>query len=181
MSADEYQEEEFSFISLFTSLTTYKAITLIIFVGLVVYFNSLFGEFVWDDIPQVVFSPLVTSLSVIPEIFSISQVNIFYRPFFLSYLTIVNVISHGNVFFFHIFQLGMHIINAILVFLIFRKYFKEIIALVLSLIFLVHPINVEAVSYISAVSDVIVFSLRNHCFILVCVQTKWFSTQYMGR
>lgn len=135
----------------------HKFYILLIGIGFFVYFNSLFGDFIWDDIPQISFSPLANSLSSIPTIFTIGQGNAFYRPIFLSYLTVVNVLFLGNVFFFHLFQLSMHIVNTLFVFWIFKNFFKEIIAFSLSLIFLVHPMNVEAVSYMSAVSDVLVF------------------------
>lgn len=135
----------------------HKFYLILIFIGFLVYFNSLFGGFVWDDVAQIVSSPLTNSLSSISTIFTIGQANVFYRPFFLSYLTVVNVLFQENVFFFHILQVGMHIANAMLVFWVLKRFFKEIIAFVISLIFLTHPINAEVVVYMSAVSDVLVF------------------------
>ncbi len=135
----------------------HKFYFILIFIGFLVYFNSLFGGFVWDDVAQIASSPFAHSLSSISTIFTIGQADVFYRPLFLSYLTLVNTLFHGNIFFFHIFQVMMHIANAILVFWVLKRFFKEIIAFVISLIFLTHPMNVEAVSYMSAVSDVLVF------------------------
>lgn len=150
-------EQEFSFKNFFVPLTTLKAIHIIVIVGLIVYANMFFNDFVWDDIKQIAASPLVHSFSYIPTIFTMGQVNVFYRPIFLSYLTIVYTLFHGNVFFFHLLQVIMHILNTILVFILFKKLVKQSIAFIVSLIFLVHPMNVETVAYMSAVSDVLVF------------------------
>lgn len=135
----------------------YKFYLLFVGIGFFIYFGSLFGNFVWDDVAQIPSSSLANSLSSIPTIFTIGQGNAFYRPIFLSYLTIVNVVFHGNVFFFHFFQLFIHLINTFLIFWIGKNFFKENIAFFIALVFLVHPMSVEAVSYMSAVSDVLVF------------------------
>jgi len=153
----EDQEVSFNFKQIFSPLTTKKAILIIVVLGFIVFFNSLFNGFVWDDEKQIVVSPSSHSLSSIPTIFTIGQVNVFYRPIFLSYLTVINTLFQGNVFFFHFFQVGMHIINVIIIFLVLKKLLNEGIALIISLTFLVHPMNVEAVVYMSAVSDVMVF------------------------
>ena len=46
-------EQDFSLKKLFSPLTTLKAIHLIIIIGLVVFCNGLFDNFVADDIPQI--------------------------------------------------------------------------------------------------------------------------------
>lgn len=157
MPHNDLHKEEFSFKSFFIPLTSIKACFIFIVVGFIIYGNTLFNEFVWDDITQIVTSPL--TLSSIPSLFTSGQVGIFYRPGFLSYLIIVNTLSHGSVFFFHIIQVGMHILNAFLVFILFKKLINKNIAFISALIFLVHPINTEAVVYISAVADIFIFTL----------------------
>ena len=146
-------DESPSFEKLFVPFTNKKAIIWLIVIGITIYFNALFGDFVWDDYAQIVNSSLAQGLSNIPQIFSVGQLGIFYRPVFLSFLTLINSIFGGNVFFFHFFQISIHISNAILIFLLFRKFFGKNTSFFLASLFLVHPINTEAVSYISAVSD----------------------------
>jgi len=51
----------------------------------------------------------------------------------------------------------MFIVNAVLVFLLLNKFLKRNLAFVLSLIFLVHPINQDASAYISNLQDVMFF------------------------
>src|SRR6266567_485460 len=56
-------EHGFSFTQLFKPLTTTKAISIIVLIGIIVYFNSLFNGFVSDDASQIVDNSLVHSLS----------------------------------------------------------------------------------------------------------------------
>jgi hypothetical protein len=50
MTHDEKENEDFSFYDLFVPLTTKKIFIFIVAIGLVVFFNSLFGQFVWDEL-----------------------------------------------------------------------------------------------------------------------------------
>jgi hypothetical protein len=58
-------------------------------------------------------------------------------------------------FFYHLTQLAFHIVNSILLFYLFRKFFPRTPAFIAALIFLIHPINTEAVVYISNLQDVL--------------------------
>ena len=54
----------------------------------------------------------------------------------------------------HIVNLGFHLINILLVFILFNNLFKKpILALLISFFFAVHPMNVEAVTWVSARSS----------------------------
>src|SRR5205823_5660731 len=65
--------------------------------------------------------------------------------------------SGANYFLFHSFQIIFHIINACLLFLFLKHFFRKQIALILSLIFLVHPINSEVALYVSDTQEVLFF------------------------
>src|SRR5438552_923030 len=58
------REEDFSIKSYFVPLTSFKAIYLIAIIGLIVYFNSLFNGFVWDDLSNILFNPQIRSLNI---------------------------------------------------------------------------------------------------------------------
>lgn len=115
------------------------------------FFNGLFGNFVWDDKIYIVNNPELRNTNL----FSLFGENIFnkalyYRPIPAIYFSILVNTFDTNTFFYHLIQLTMHITNSILVFIVFKNFLQKKISLFLSLIFLVHPIQVESVSYIAA-------------------------------
>jgi len=138
-----------------------RYIFLIILIGLVVYFSSFFNQFLWDDEEFLVNNPAVHSIKNIPLFFqgktadasgNIIENSSYYRPLSSSIQTGLYVISAGHPWLFRLFQVAVHLINAVLVFLLLSWFFptKSLLAFFLSLIFLVHPANSEAVSFISA-------------------------------
>ncbi len=155
------QDFTFDFKQFFSPLTTRKAICFIAVIGIIVYFNSLFNGFAWDDRPQILENDLTHSLSNIPKLFLGSTfpggIGAYYRPFLSVSFTVIYSLFGAQPFFFHILQITIHILNSILLFVFFRKFFNKQLAFFLSILFLVHPINVEAVSYISALNDPMFF------------------------
>jgi len=140
-----------------------KKIWIIVFLGLVVYSFGLFNGFVWDDEEQIVNNVFVHSVKNIPLLFQSSTFNTggagvlsgtYYRPLMMTFFSFVYQIFGPNPFFFHLFQLSFHILTAILIYYLFKHFFKESISFFLTLIFLIHPASVEAVAYISAVQDI---------------------------
>jgi len=80
----------------------------------------------------------------------------FYRPI----ITLVNFISFDligqNAFGFHVVNLGFHILNAILLYLlIFLLFKRELLSLLTALFFAAHPIHINSVVWISGRTDVI--------------------------
>ena len=73
---------DFSFYDLFTPLTNKKVITFIILIGFAVYFNALFGQFVWDDLNYIINNADITDINL----FHLFSKNIYnsggqYRPY----------------------------------------------------------------------------------------------------
>lgn len=141
-------------------------ILLIVLLGLIVYANSLFNGFVWDDQPQLLENPLIRSVRNIPQIFSgssfysaVSQkaYGYYYKPLMTIFFTLIYSVFGANPFFFHLIQIVFHIINSILVFFLLKRWFNKKTSFAVAAIFLVHPMNVEAVSYVSAVQHVLFF------------------------
>src|SRR5579871_2990835 len=155
-------EEDFSFTNikrLFFPLTTIKIIHFIILIGIIVFFNASFNAFIFDDDAQIITNQSVHSIAGISDIVQNTMHSVFtsdyYRPFpFIIYAVIYNYFQE-NSFPFHVVQLFFHITNAVLIFLIFKKYLKEGIAFFLSILFLIHPINEAAVVYLANLQDVL--------------------------
>ncbi len=155
------KEQDINFRSLFVPITTKKAIILIIIIGFIVFFSTLFNGFVADDHNQIQYNPSIQSIFNIPKLFisstfedvSNGQRGNYYKPILTTTFSLIYFVSNENVFGYHLFQILIHIFNTILIFLIFNTFFRKKISLLASLIFLIHPINVEAVVYVSALQE----------------------------
>ncbi len=123
-----------------------------------VYSFGLFNGFVWDD--EVMFQ----NAGSIPG-------TVYFRPVISTvYWTIYNVFG-PRPFSFHFFQLVFHIATAVLVYYLFKRFFKETISFILAIIFLVHPVIVEAVSFASAMQEV-AFTLTGIIGLYLFVSTE---------
>ena len=142
-------------------------ILLIVVFGFLLYFNSFFNAFVWDDEEQVVNNSAVYSLSNFSSYWTGSTFNsgggtrlggLYYKPLMTTAFSLIYTFFGPRPFFFHLFQVGLHIANSILLFLVFKSLFKkERLSFILAMVFLVHPINVETVVYVSAFQDTLFF------------------------
>jgi tetratricopeptide (TPR) repeat protein len=155
-----------------TSIIAFIPILIIVIVSCAVYFNALFGDFVYDDKQQILDNPWIRDLKNIPTIFSksvasfevASVISNYYRP--LMHTTyMVN---------YHIFGLkpwGFHLVNilfhcgvSVLVFLIIRRFLtKDKVTtfsvylsppFIAAMLFATHPIHTEAVTWIAGLPDV---------------------------
>ncbi len=144
------EEKDFNFQDLFVPLTTKRAIIFIAIIGILVYFNSLFNGFVWDDhvLNNLNYHPL--DFSSYFGINTFNNAGYYYRPFALLYYQLIYYLTNNFTFFYHFFQLLLHFSNCVLILLFFKKFISQKIAFLMSVIFLIHPINVESVVYIAA-------------------------------
>lgn len=157
---EDLTRTNFSFKKLFIPLTALKAVHFIVIIGLIVYFNSLFNPFLFDDLSQIVDNPGVHSITKIPDIFlnnikTQQVITEYFRPLPFTFYAVLYSFFQENTFFYHITQLIFHISNSILIFLIFKRFLKQGIAFFLSILFLIHPINEETVVYIANLQDVL--------------------------
>ena len=157
-------EDELNFSDLFVPLTAVKAICFIVVIGIVVFFNSLFNNFVGDDHTQISNNSKIHSLTYLDDYFLESRLDqenknaigsTYYKPLLDTAFALTYAIAGDNSFAYHFTQLLFFVINAILVFLLFRSFFDLKIAFLLGVIYLVHPINSEAAIYISAMQEVL--------------------------
>jgi len=143
-----------------------KAAFIILILGFMVFFSILSNGFVYDDVAQISNNPLVHSLLNLPYFFlggtffdagTQQLISVFYRPILSTVFAFLYTFSGGYPFLFHLFQVLLHCANALLVFLLFRKFFKEKVSLFFAILFLIHPINQEAVAYISDLQENLFF------------------------
>lgn len=126
--------------------------------GLLIYSNSLHGEFQFDDFGEVISNPAIVHITDIKSIWNaLAQ-----HTRFIGYLTFaLNFYFHQyDVFGYHLTNVVIHIINALLVYWLMRlilsvssqrcslENYNRNLSLIAALIFLSHPIQTQAVSYI---------------------------------
>lgn len=147
----------------------FAAATIILaFVAFLVYANSLGGDFVCDDRPVILENPKIRSAEYLPDYFRQGLWNntglkaedkYLYRPLLLVELYLAYQAWGANPFFFHLMNVLLHVLNSVLVFLLLRHLFKEtphtVVALLGALVFAVHPVHVEAVSWIVGQNDLL--------------------------
>ena len=127
-------------------------------VGFLMYGASLRNEFVdYDDTRLVLQNPLIREISFrnLLAIFT-SYEEVLYTPFpFLSF-QMDYAISGFHPSFYHLHSLLLHIGSSLLAFAILRHFMKSrSFSLLFALLFLVHPLNTEAVAWVSARKDLL--------------------------
>ncbi len=159
---------DISFSGFFTPFTNIKAITFIILVGLLVYINILFNGFALDDTSQILSNTPAHSIQNISSFFQGSTFGpdvtgsgkiqgVYYKPLLTTFYALLYTMFGANPFSFHLFQLILHMANSIMIFYLFMRFFSRKLAFFLSLLFLIHPINVETVANIASLQDVLFF------------------------
>lgn len=154
MNTSQSEEEVISLKNYFIPLTSVKAIYFIVIIGLIVYFNTLFNGFVWDDLSNIIFNPQIKSLNI-HTLFGTGIVNsgLQYRPVVNFYFSFMYALFKDTPFPYHFLNIVFHIINSVLVFMLFRRFISLNLAFFLSLIFLVHPMQVESAAWIATAGN----------------------------
>lgn len=139
---------------------------LIAVVTLVVFLNTFQNDFVFDDESVVQNNTSITSLSIIPKYFTGEEgfhkvIGKYYRPIVSATYAIDYALYGLSPKGFHITNVIIHLIASLLLFKIFYLLFAKskygsLISLVVTLLFVVHPIHTEAVSWVSGRTDSIV-------------------------
>lgn len=142
-----------------------KYVFLLVFITFLVYFNSFGNAFVWDDLNNVVNNSQLNMPLELKDVFS-KPVGRYFRP--IPYLTIcIDFWLWGKgPFGFHLTNFVFHLFNVILVFYLTENIMRSVdgcgmnesknvkqISFIAALLFAVHPVHTEAVSYIAGRSD----------------------------
>ncbi|MDB4349746.1 tetratricopeptide repeat protein [Omnitrophica bacterium] len=163
-------------------MKTLISVGLIVIIGLAVYGNSLRGEFLLDDIHLVKNNAYIKSPSNIPRIFTkyvgSGMKYSFYRPLqIFTYLTDYSL-YRLDVKGYHLSSTITHILVALCVFwlgyLLCNNWEASLLA---GILFAVHPVHTEAVSYISGRADPLAALFMLLSFILYI---KYFVSRTIG-
>ena len=150
---------------------------LFVAVAVVAFFahvRSLGGPFVWDDRPLIVQSAAVRRLDSIPGFFAGRPLPVhgmlgyhIYRPVRESYLALMHAAFGNNARAFHFGSLLLHALNAALFCALVNALFRNRpLAAVAGFLFAVHPVHVEAVSWIKNAGELLALALALASFLL---------------
>ena len=123
------------------------------FVGVAVYASGLWNPFMGDDNDQIVNNPAVHSLSHIGNFFiggtftgsGTSQLaGVYFRPLMTTSYALMYTLFGLRPMAFHLFQLALFILGSFLVFLVMQEFIRPVWALVVALVYLVHPLDSQA-------------------------------------
>lgn len=156
------------------------------FIPLVVfllYANALGNGFVLDDPSQVLSNRAVQNFDVSAIFFGSTfgvgakNVGVYYKPVMAVSYAAIDRFFGGGAWAFHLVQILLHAVNSIIVFYIFRQFFKKGLALFLALVFAVHPLNSESVLYISALQEPLFF-IFGSLALLISIKYRVVSIKY---
>ncbi len=129
------------------NLSVLAGVALIVVAAFIAYFPSLNGGFIWDDFSLIVENLNIKTLSGLYQIwFSTETVD--YWPVTYTTFWIEWRLWGMNATGYHVINLILHIIEALLIWVILRKLSLPG-AFLAAMIFAVHPVNVESVAWIA--------------------------------
>jgi tetratricopeptide (TPR) repeat protein len=136
-------------------------------VALAVYSRSLFCGFIRDDIPQIVNNPQVQSWQYLEQILTSHLWNhmewnnaFFYRPLFSFWMLVIHTLGGLSPWFWHFSSMLLHVVSTYLVYQLGRRLIaSDAGAGLAACLFAVHPIHVDAVTWVSASNELLFSAL----------------------
>jgi len=131
----------------------------LIVIGFFIYAFNLSNLLFWDDDEWIKGNIFVHSFSYLKEVFTqnveagFGLNSNYYRPLLLLSFAF-NFVIHGIApFGYHLVSNGFHVANGVLIFLLLSGFIGSRASFIASLLFLIHPVQTEAVTYISGRGD----------------------------
>lgn len=144
----------------------------------IVYSNIFQNEFVWDDNYYITGREETKSLGNIPSFFVNDQEGV-YRPLRQAFYAISYNIWGHNKTGYHLNSLLIHIANSFLVYFLCLSIFKKKnTSLVAALIFSLHPVHIEAVTFMTSALDELGITFMLIALLLYIKEKKVFSALF---
>lgn len=140
--------------------TSQKLLLLIVLVNLIVYGNTFFNKFTYDDKAVILESTFITSLRNLPGLFTHDYfdktIELSYRPVVTFTYFIEHALWQKRPMGYHATNLGIHILSVLVLYWLLEIFFPAtLVPLFGSLVFSLHPVNTEAVNAISFREDLL--------------------------
>ena len=130
--------------------------TALVALGLFIYYPLNTAGFLnFDDNWAIYNNPYVKSLNILNNFRYIYYLD--YTPVTTFYFSLVNKIFGMNPFYYHLFNILIHLINGALLFTLGRKIFKfdRLASYLFAVIFIIHPMHVESVAWLTEAKNVL--------------------------
>lgn len=133
---------------------------ILVLAGFFCYANSFSNQLFWDDHDGIVNNVYIKDWSYLPNYFSenliagAGQISNYWRPVVLLSFAVDYHLAGLNPIIYHLTNLFWHILGAWLVYLLFFLLSKkQWTAFIPAFIFLIHPLQTEAITYVSGRAD----------------------------
>src|SRR4051812_1027791 len=151
-----------------------QMLLLLLACGALLYARSLWSNFVYDDIIQIVKNPRITEWSYLPSYFTEQlwagiQSASYYRPLLLVWMRLNHFLFGLNPVGWHASSVLLHLGATALAFALAKRILQDAnAALVAAAIFLLHPLQVESVAWPSAANESLaaIFIFASYVFFL---------------
>lgn len=159
-------------------------ILILIALGFLAYSNAIFHPFVHDDVVFILQNPNIGRWDNIGDAFLRPAIPQFFQglvtPYYRPILEVIYRFEYAlfgfNAHGFHFLNLFIHIANGLMVYALVRRFFaKNSFALMIAAIFLVHPVQTQAVACVAGISN-----LACTFFMLISLYGYIRSVQGMG-
>ncbi|HIE43639.1 MAG TPA: tetratricopeptide repeat protein [Candidatus Omnitrophica bacterium] len=152
--------------------STFLSIGLIVLLGFVVYSNSINGEFIWDDHILIKENNYIKDPSNLYRIFTedigsgSGRRYGYYRPLYILTFAMNYSLGGLNVQSYHLTNIVLHILVALCVYWLVTTIFGDrLLSLLTGILFVVHPVSTEVVTYISGRDNSLVALFMLLCFV----------------
>ncbi|MBI2063712.1 MAG: tetratricopeptide repeat protein [Candidatus Yanofskybacteria bacterium] len=148
----------------FSFIRRFWPVLAIIIAGFFIYFFNLHNQLFWDDDDWIINNQFVHSISwdnikfwfTHNTLAGVGLNSNYYRPF-LFFTFAINYMASGiQPLLWHLTSNLIHIANAVLVFVLLRRFSGRLVAFLTALVFTIHPLQTEAVTYIAGRGDSLV-------------------------
>jgi tetratricopeptide (TPR) repeat protein len=139
------------------NITSLFPIVLLLMVVFLVYADTLRYDFVWDDEDLIQRNPTTTRLGNFFSFFKIEPLyrSFYYRPLVSISLALDYQLWEFKPFGYHLSNLIFHLGSVLLIYFIFLSCMPQWSSFLVALLFGLHPVHTEAVTFISGRSDVL--------------------------
>ena len=162
------------------TLSNKRAALIFAIIGIITFIVCINNPFQGDDITQIVKNLPVHFIQNIGYFFTSSTfyngqdlVGTYYRPLMTTAFSILYTLFQTSTAGYHVFQIMLFVTGSFVLFLVLKRFMKQWLALLLALLFLVHPMNSQIVFSIACLQDTLMFFFGITALYVLITRTSW--------